>query len=362
MNPCKRTALYDFHMEHGARLVEFAGWEMPVQYKGILEEHRMTRKFAGLFDVSHMGEFNVTGPMAEKFLNYLVTNDVSKLKDRRAQYTVMCNDRGGVVDDLLIYRFKQDSYMLCINAGNTETDYQWIREKAGSFNCEVENVSADYTQLAVQGPMALASVAPLTVVKLEELPRFSFIEAVVSGAPAIISRTGYTGEDGVEIYCPWDVGTTIARSILDAGKFLGIGPCGLGARDSLRLEAGFSLYGHEITETISPLEAGLGWVVKLDKEGDFIGKEALRAEKAEGRNRRIIFFHLDSRRIARQGTPVLFCDNKVGEVVSGSFSPMLNQPIGSALVSLDGTDLNNLEVELRNQVIPLKVKKPPLHK
>lgn len=362
MSSPKRTALYNFHQEHRARFVEFGGWEMPVQYTGILEEHRMVRQSAGLFDVSHMGEVNVTGPLAEKFLNYLVTNDVAKLKNRQAQYTVMCNEDGGVVDDLLIYRLKKDSYMLCVNANNTESDYDWIRENAASFNCEVENVSADYTQLALQGPLALSAMAPLTVVKLEEMPPFSIIDAIVAGVPAMISRTGYTGEEGVEIYCPWDVGSTIARSILDAGKYLGIGPCGLGARDSLRLEAGFSLYGHEITESISPLEARLGWTVKLNKEGDFIGKEALAAEKARGSSRRIVFFHLDGRRIARPGTPVIFCGKKVGEVVSGSFSPIINQPIGSALVSLNGTDLQSLEVDLRGHLIPLQVKKPPLHK
>ncbi len=362
MSTPKRTALYSFHREQGARFVEFGGWDMPVQYAGILEEHRMVRKFGGLFDVSHMGEVNVTGPMAEKFLNYLVANDVAKLKDRRALYTVMCQESGGVVDDLLVYRFKKNSYMLCINAGNTESDYNWIREKAAPFNCEVENVSADFTQLALQGPLALSTMAPLTVVKLDEMPRFSIIDAIVAGAPAMISRTGYTGEEGVEIYCPWDVGSTIARSILDAGKYLGIGPCGLGARDSLRLEAGFPLYGHEITESISPLEAGLGWTVKLNKEGDFIGKEALAAEKARGSSRRIVYFHLDSRRIARPGTPVLFCEEKVGEVVSGSFSPILDQPIGSALVSLEGIDIQSLKVDLRGHLIPLQVKKPPLHK
>ncbi len=362
MSSPRRTALYNFHREQGARFVDFGGWEMPVQYAGILEEHRMVRRFAGLFDVSHMGEVNVTGPMAGKFLNYLVTNDVSNLKVRQALYTVMCNENGCVVDDLLIYRCGKNSYMLCVNAGNTESDYEWIRENAAPFSCEIENVSTDYTQLALQGPLALSVLAPLTVVKLEEMPPFTIIDAIVAGVPAMISRTGYTGEEGVEIYCPWDVGSTIARSILDAGKYLGVGPCGLGARDSLRLEAGFSLYGHEITESISPLEAGLGWAVKLHKEGDFIGKDALAAEKARGSTRRIVFFHLDSRRIARPGAPVVFSGKKVGEVVSGSFSPILNQPIGSALVSLNGTDLQSLEVDLRGHIVPLRVKKPPLHK
>ena len=335
---------------------------MPVQYSSILEEHKMVRRFAGLFDVSHMGEIMVTGPMAEKFLNFLVTNDVSLLKDRRAQYTVMCNETGGVIDDLLIYRNHRNSYMLCVNAGNSESDFAWIRGQAGPFNCEVENVSADYTQLALQGPLALHTLTPLTVVKLEEMPRFSFVEALVAGVPALISRTGYTGENGVEIYCPWDVGPTIARSILDAGKYLGCGLCGLGARDSLRLEAGFALYGHEITGSISPLEAGLGWTVKLNKENDFIGKEVLAAEKARGRSRRIIHFCLEGRRIARPGAPVLSGQEKVGTVVSGSFSPILDQPIGSALVSLEGTGLNNLEVDLRGHLTPLIIKKPPLHK
>ncbi len=362
MNPAKRTALYEVHKEHGARFVEFGGWEMPVQYSGILEEHKKVRKFAGLFDVSHMGEVMVSGPMAEKFLNYLVANDVSQIENRRAQYTVMCNPAGGVVDDLLIYRCTRTSYMLCINAGNTESDFDWIREQGAPYNCQIEDVSADYTQLALQGPLALQVLAPLTVVKLDEMPRFSFVEAVVAGVPAMISRTGYTGEDGVEIYCPWDVGPIIASSVLDAGKYLGCGFCGLGARDSLRLEAGFALYGHEITDSISPIEAGLGWSVKLNKENDFIGKAALAAEKARGRSRRIIHFYLESRRIARPGTPVLFGGSEVGKVVSGSFSPILDQPIGSALVSNKGIDFDNLQVDLRGQITPLTVKKPPLHK
>lgn len=361
MTTSKRTSLYDFHAQQGGRFVTFAGWEMPVQYTGILEEHRAVRERLGLFDVSHMGEISVEGPEAGAFLDYLVTNNVAPKKDGEAIYTPMCYEHGGVVDDLIIYRFLKNSYLLCVNAANTDQDFEWIAEHAREFDCKVENVSADYAQLALQGPLSLEPLARLTTANLKEVRPFSFVETIIAGVPAFISRTGYTGERGVEIYCPADIAETVVKAIMEESQPYGLALCGLGARDSLRLEAGYALYGHEISESISPLQGGLGWTVKLDKPGDFIGKTALQNEKEGGVKRRIVHFRLEGRRIARQGEPVYCGDKEVGQVVSGTLSPIIERPIGAALINLDGTDLDNLHVNLRGNIVSLERKKPPLH-
>ena len=349
----KRTALYTFHQRNGARFVSFSGWEMPLQYEGILEEHRSTRQRAGLFDVSHMGEVRVWGEQAVDFLDYLLTNAISPLEDGQVLYTQMCYPSGGVVDDLLVYRLAFGDYLLCINAGNTDKDFAWIQEHSAAFDCKVENVSQEYAQLAVQGPKAVKIVDTVAVHSVAGMRRFSFRRETLSGVPVLLSRTGYTGEDGFELYCAPEEAETVASSLMECGKPYGLSLVGLGARDSLRLEAGLPLYGHEISENISPLQAGLHRFVKLSKPVDFIGKEALLAEDKSGIKRKIVHFKLNDRRIARQGTPVFYVDSKVGEVVSGTFSPILNQPIGAALVELDGTDLNALTVEIRKKRIPL---------
>lgn len=360
MAALKRTSLYDFHVKHDARFVPFAGWEMPVQYTSILEEHRAVRLRAGLFDVSHMGEARVTGPQAREFVNHVMTNDFTKMKPGRAKYTLMCTPKGGVVDDLIIYCMDDNEFFLCINAGNKDKDMAWLQEYAASFNCTVEDVSDDYTQFALQGPRAFTILNCLTSEDLESLKRFAFVKAPIAGVPAIICRTGYTGEDGVEIFCAPNKAEFLAESILEAGKPLGLRLVGLGARDSLRLEAGYPLYGHEISDTINPLEAGLEWTVKFDKE-DFIGKSALEAHKKKGLKQKIIHFILDDRRIAREGVPIWTEEAIVGEVVSGSLSPMLHQPIGSALVRLDQGNIDHLCVKVRKRSIPLEIKSPPLH-
>ena len=359
MSDLKRTPLRDFHAAHGARLVDFAGWEMPVQYRSILEEHRAVRRTAGLFDVSHMGEVDVRGRDAGRFLNYLVTNDVSKLHPGRALYTPMCYPTGGVVDDLLIYMRAQEEYFLCINAGNIDKDLAWIRGQASGFAVSITDRSADYALLAVQGPRATAIVQSLTEAKLDGLKYYHFMEGAVAGVKCIISRTGYTGEDGCELYHAAADAPVLAAALLEAGAQQGLELCGLGARDSLRLEAGYPLYGHEITQDISPLTAGLDWTVKLDKGADFLGREALLAEKKDGAPNKVVFFKTGDRRIVRAESPVLdSAGTTVGRVLSGTLSPILNEAIGSALIATPAAG-QPLWVDIRGARLSLNLVKPP---
>jgi len=340
-------------------MVDFAGWEMPVQYKSILEEHKAVRRAAGLFDVSHMGEVDVKGAGAEAFLQHLVTNDVSRLTPGRILYTSMCYENGGVVDDLLVYKRGSEDFFLCINAGNTDKDLAWIRERAAGHAVEITDRSADYALLAVQGPNAKAIVQSLTGAKLDLIKYYHFGEGTVAGVHCLISRTGYTGEDGFELYHAAGDAPALAAALLEAGAAHGMELAGLGARDSLRLEAGYPLYGHEITADISPLTAGLGWTVKLNKGADFIGRAALQQEAAAGSARKVIYFKTGDRRIVRAGTAVLTTDGKnVGTVVSGTLSPILNEAIGSALVETAGVE-QPLEVDIRGTKLGLKLVKPP---
>ncbi len=355
----QRTPLRDFHATHGGRLVDFAGWEMPVQYRSILEEHRAVRRAAGLFDVSHMGEVDVRGPDAARFLNRLVTNDVSKLYPGRVLYSPMCLPDGGVVDDLLVYMRGTDDYFLCINAGNIAKDLAWIHQQAVGFAVTVTDRSADYALLAVQGPRAAAIVQSLTGAKLGLVKYYHFTEGTVAGVNCLISRTGYTGEDGFELYHAAGDAVGLAEALVAAGAPHGLELVGLGARDSLRLEAGYPLYGHELSATISPLTAGLGWTVKLDKAGGFISDEALRAEKLHGGAQRVVFFKTGDRRIVRADTPVLGAGGAtVGRVLSGTLSPMLNEAIGSALVTAAAA-ASPLAVDIRGTQLALHLVKPP---
>ena len=359
MSELKRTPLRDFHAAHGGRLVDFAGWEMPVQYRSILEEHKAVRRAAGLFDVSHMGEVDVRGPEAAKFLNHLVTNDVTKLFPGRVLYTPMCYPNGGVVDDLLIYQRAPDDYLLCINAGNIAKDLAWIREQATAFRVDITDRSDDYALIAVQGPRAAEIVQSLTGAKLGAVKYYHFVEAPVAGVHCLISRTGYTGEDGFELYHAATEAVQLAEALLAAGQAHSLELAGLGARDSLRLEAGYPLYGHEISADISPLAGGLGWTVKLDKGADFIGRAALLAEKQQGPSQRIVFFKTGDRRIVRADTPVVNeAGVTVGRVVSGTLSPILNEAIGSALVAASATT-QPLSVEIRGTKLTLQLTKPP---
>ncbi|HEV8073247.1 MAG TPA: glycine cleavage system aminomethyltransferase GcvT [Opitutaceae bacterium] len=359
MSELKRTPLHAFHVAHGGRIVDFAGWEMPVQYKGILAEHLAVRRAAGLFDVSHMGEVDVRGPAAAKFLNHLVTNDVAKLFPGRVLYSPMCYANGGVVDDLLVYMRGPGDFFLCINAGNIDKDLAWIREQAAKFDVTITDRCADYALLALQGPRAAAILQSLTTVKLEAIKYYHFTEGAVAGVPCLISRTGYTGEDGFELYHAAGEAEKLATALLAAGAPHGLEMVGLGARDSLRLEAGYPLYGHEITQDISPLTAGLGWTVKLDKGADFIGRAALVAEKQAGAPRKVVFFKTGDRRIVRAETPVLGPNGAtVGKVLSGTLSPVLNEAIGSALVETAAA-ASPLAVDIRGTKIDLRLAKPP---
>ncbi len=359
MSELQRTPLRDFHAAHGARLVDFAGWEMPVQYRSILEEHKAVRRAAGLFDVSHMGEVDVRGPEAAKFLNHVVTNDVAKLFPGRILYSPMCYPTGGVVDDLLVYMKGENDYFLCINAGNIAKDLAWIREQAAKFAVTITDRCANYALLAVQGPRAAEIVQSLTGAKLGLVKYYHFMEGTVAGVHCLISRTGYTGEDGFELYHAAGDAVALAEAILAAGAPRGLELAGLGARDSLRLEAGYPLYGHEITQDISPLTAGLGWTVKLDKGADFIGRAALMAEKQNGAPQQVVFFKTGDRRIVRAETPVLGVDGAVvGRVLSGTLSPILNEAIGSALVATPAA-LQPLAVDIRGTKLNLHLVKPP---
>lgn len=358
MSELQRTPLRDFHAAHGARLVDFAGWEMPVQYRSILEEHKAVRRTAGLFDVSHMGELDVRGPDAAAFLNHLVTNDVTKLFPGRVLYSPMCYPSGGVVDDLLVYMRGSEDFFLCINAGNIAKDVAWIQEHARKFNVTVTDRSADYALLAVQGPRAAEIVQSLTGAKLGLVKYYHFAEATVAGVHCLASRTGYTGEDGFELYHSPGDAVKLAEALLAAGASRGLELAGLGARDSLRLEAGYPLYGHEITQDITPLTAGLGWTVKLDKGADFVGRDALVDEKKNGAANRVVFFRTGDRRIVRAETAVLDAHGTtVGRVLSGTLSPLLNEAIGSALVPTAAQA--PLRVDIRGAAVELQPVKPP---
>ena len=358
-----QTPLHDFHAARGARFVAFGGWNMPVQYTSILEEHKAVREAAGLFDVSHMGEFHVSGSDAALFLDRLVVNAVANAPVGKAVYSPMCNSGGTVVDDLIVYRTAEDAFLVCVNASNIEKDFGWFLKQAErwGFDVEIEDRSDEYALLAIQGPKAETILTAIGLEAVEGIQRFWHQLVTFAGEKTRICRTGYTGEDGFEIYCSPKAAESLAKQILAEGEAHGVKLCGLGARDSLRLEAGLPLYGHELSDSITPLEASLDWTVKLNKT-DFIGKNALTEQKENGIPRRVIHFKLEGRRIAREGTPVIDASGEaVGQVLSGTLSPILNCPIGSAIVRTESKDAS-LFVDLRGNQLPLQVAKPPLHK
>ena len=358
MSELRKTPLHEFNVANGARMVDFAGWSMPVQYQSIIDEHKATRFSAGLFDVSHMGEASIEGPEAVAFLDSVLTNDVSSMAIGQAMYSLMCYEHGGVVDDLLVYRIAEEEFLLCLNASNTEKDVAWLNGNKGSLDIDISDVSDSFSLLALQGPESMEILENLTTMNLEDLGYYRFQGSDVAGVSCLVCRTGYTGELGVELFVAPDDAESLARSILAAGEPYGVKLAGLGARDSLRLEAGYALYGHEISETISPLQAKLMWTVKLKKEANFIGKTAIREEKAAGPKRRIVFFKTGGRRIVRAGTSVLASSLEVGTVVSGAFSPILNEAIGSALVESIHEDAQ-LSVDMRGSDLFLIPTKPP---
>jgi aminomethyltransferase len=347
----KRTPLYDRHVAAGARLVPFAGWEMPVQYAGIREEHVAVRRTVGVFDVSHMGEVETTGPQAEAFLQSVLSNDVSKLADGGAQYSVLCRDDGGVLDDLFTYRLAADRYLTVTNASNHERDLAWMRAHASGFDVELHDRLADYAMLAVQGPDARGLVSRLADGELPK--RFKTAELTVAGAPGVlVCGTGYTGEDGVELLIAPEHAATVWDALLDGGA----APAGLGARDTLRLEVCFHLYGNDLMEERGPIEAGLGWCCKEDT--GFVGADAVRAAREQGPAERIVPFVMTGPGIARQGNPV----TGGGEVTSGTMSPCLNQGIGMAYVPTGKAEPGTpIEIDVRGRTRQAEVRAKPLY-
>jgi aminomethyltransferase len=336
----KRTPLYDEHVAAGARMVEFAGWEMPVQYRSIVEEHRRVRTHAGVFDVSHMGEVTIRGRRAVECVSTLLSNDVTALAPGRAQYNLIVNERGGIVDDVIVYRLAPDEFLVCVNASNADKDLEWLRDRAPSDGCELRDDGARYALLAVQGPAAVDLVANVFA-EARALPRFGFMRP--AGVNALVARTGYTGEDGFEVFCEPEQSVSIWRRLVE----LGAAPAGLGARDTLRLEAALPLYGHELADDVSPYEVRLGWAVKLDRPA-MVGFDALHAARADPKRRRLIGLFVDDG-IARQGCAVLASGSRIGAVTSGSHGPTLGRAVALALVDRDPGDAA-LAVDVRGKV------------
>ena len=356
----RRTPLYDLHRELGAKLIDFGGWEMPVQYAGILEEHRAVRERVGIFDVSHMGELEVTGPDSLASLQWLTPNDVARLADGRCHYTAFLTEKGTFVDDLLVYRKGAESWLLVVNASNTPKDFTWAREHAKG-DVKVDDASNRYALIAVQGPRAEALVTLLAADDPSDLAYYAFRETAVAGVPALVSRTGYTGEDGFEIYLAPENAERVFRGLLEKGRDEGATPCGLGARDTLRLEARMALYGNDIDETVTPWEAELGWIVKM-KKGDFQGREALARQKAEGVPRKLVGFEMVDRGIARHGYPARTAEGE-GIVTSGTHSPTLGKPIGLALLPTAASAVGTaFEVDIRGRAARAAVVETPFYK
>jgi len=357
----RRTPLHAQHMALGAKMVPFGGWDMPVQYRGILEEHRAVRSAAGLFDVSHMGEVEIAGPSALPALQSLVSNDASRLQVGQVQYSALTTEAGSFVDDLTVYRLADDCFMLTLNASNTAKDLAWIRDHLGG-RAEVRDVSDRMALIAVQGPRAVEILQRLTPVDLGQVAYYWFTSGPVLGKRALLSRTGYTGEDGFEIYLAPDHAPAVWQACLEAGTPLGLVPTGLGARDTLRLEAKMALYGNDIDDAHTVLEADLGWIVKLDK-GEFTGRAALARQKAEGITRKLVGFEMVGRGIARPHNPICRKGERIGAVTSGSFGPWVQKNIGLGYVAIKeaaiGTDI---EVIIRDQPVAARIVKTPFYK
>lgn len=365
MTQLKRTPLFTVYKQHGAKTIDFGGWDLPVQFSGIKEEHEAVRTKAGLFDVSHMGEIEVTGADSLKYLQKMMTNDVSLIKNGSAQYSAMCYENGGTVDDLLIYKLAEDHYLLCVNASNIEKDFQWLNEHVTGEEVELVNLSEKMAQLALQGPMAEPVLQKLlSQTNLSEIGAFKFQEKVnLNGKLVLISRTGYTGEDGFEIYCAANDAVAIWNEILAAGRDEGVIPCGLGARDTLRFEAVLALYGQELSPDITPIEAGIGFAVKVNKQDDFYGKEVLKRQRELGAKRKLVGLEMIDRGIPRHGYPVFKDGKQIGEVTTGTQSPTLKRNIGLALLQIEHTPLGTeVEVEIRGKRLKAEIVKIPFYK
>ena len=354
----KKTRLNTCHHKLNAKMIEFFDWEMPIEYTGIVNEHLAVRSRAGLFDVSHMGEILVSGGQALDYIQWLTPNNAARVNQEKAQYTCLVTPQGTFVDDMLVYCLSENAYLLVVNAANVDKDVAWVKNHTQGFDVSVENLSDGYTQIAIQGPNAISILKTLTDVNLEEMKSFGVRHGQVAGELAMVSRTGYTGEDGFEIYTLSPSPDKIWEAILEQGRKYDIQPIGLGARDTLRLEASLMLYGNDIDDTTTVLEAGLRWLVKF-KKGDFLGREVLLKQKEEGLKRKLVGFEVIDRGIARSHYPVILHEKKVSEVTSGTYSPYLKKAIGLTYLPIEATEEGaRFQIEIRGkqvtaQVVPL---------
>ncbi len=364
----KQTALIEEHRKHGAKLIDFGGWELPVQYTNLSAEHESVRTAAGLFDVSHMGEIQIEGPSALEFVNWVTTNDASKLNVGDAQYSAFLNEQGGIIDDLVVYRTQPQVFFLVVNASNTEKDFIHLKNALEKFPAsqkpKLTNASSSYSQLALQGPLADEILSKLTQVDLKQIKTYSCKPGLVANVSCLIARTGYTGESGFELYCPWSDGPKLWQALIEIGTPLGLKPCGLGARDTLRTEMKYALYGNELNEQTLPLEVGLGWITKLNKT-DFIGKKTVEALKEKGVSRTLVGIEGLGRAIPRSGYAVFNEDQsqQIGVVTSGTLSPSLKKPIGIVLIDRPYDSPETLvKVKIREQFELMKVVPTPFYK
>ena len=357
------TPLYETHKSFGARIIDFAGWKLPLQFDGIRQEHMAVRTACGLFDVSHMGEIEITGPQAEAFCQKLNTNDMAGLRDGRARYGLFCYPDGGAIDDLITYRFSAEHFLVCVNASNTEKVYRWVVDNCEGFDVEVTDASLAYAQIAVQGPCSVSVMEKaLGEESVRDFPRFSFRLLEGNAAGVIAARTGYTGEDGFELFVPTGDAVGIWEKLLESGSEFGIALCGLGARDTLRIEAGYPLYGNELDEKTTPVEAGLNRYVKMDK-GDFIGRDILLEQVESGTARETIGFKMLDRGVPRHGYGVMKNGKKIGEVTSGTMSPVLDIGVGIASVASGEVKYGDeIGIEIRRDVRKAVSSEFPLHK
>lgn len=356
----KKTALFDKHVALGAKMKPFAGFDMPVQYSGVTDEHFAVREKVGIFDVSHMGQFFVEGPAAKDLLQYVTTNNVETLEDGKAQYTCLPNGNGGIVDDLIVYKMADEKYFVVVNASNIEKDWNHISKYNEKFGAQLTNASDEMSLIAVQGPKATETLQKLTDSNLADIPFYHFSEGTVAGiSDVIISNTGYTGSGGFEIYFKNEDAVKMWDALTEAGEEFGLMPCGLASRDTLRLEKGFCLYGNDIDDTTSPMEAGLGWITKFDK--DFVDKETFAKQKEDGVTRKLVGFEMQERAIPRHDYLVVdAAGNEIGKVTSGTMSPMKNIGIGLAYVAKPHSKLGSeIFIQIRNKNVPAKVVKLP---
>lgn len=357
----KRTPLYEIHKNLGAKMTVFAGWEMPLEYSGIIDEHLNVRTAVGLFDISHLGQIEVSGAKALDAVQLVTTNDASRLTDNRIQYSLLCNPSGGILDDVTIYRFNEGRYMVCVNAVNADKDLSWLKERIGD-TASVVNRSVEYATLAIQGPLAQQVLQKVCDTDLSLIKYYHFTSSNIIGISSIVSRTGYTGEDGFEIYIPSSAAEAVWNRIMDVGKESGIKPAGLGARDSLRFEMGYTLYGNDISEDTTPLEAGLERFVKFQKSS-FIGKEALLTQAHEGIKKRFTGFEMVGRGIPRSHYPIHAEGRKIGEVTSGGHSPSLGKGIGMGYVEMQFSAIGQkIEIEIREKMVGAAVVQRPFYK